>query len=156
RELTLLGVIRQFFGSSVQIIVAVFTLPLVWLFGHGNQQKGFLGTIIVFGIISLFLILNTFVHVRERFSNPHIAHQPVKVVLNMLAHNQPWIIMSIVIFMYWLVTAIKNQTTIYYFKYTLGDEGLVPWANGFTLAALIGVLMIIRLTDHQSKKKTML
>lgn len=74
----------------------------------------------------------------------------------MLAHNQPWIIMSIVIFMYWLVTAIKNQTTIYYFKYTLGDEGLVPWANGFTLAALIGVLMIIRLTDHQSKKKTML
>ena len=61
-ELTLLGVIRQFFGSSVQIIVAVFTLPLVGLFGHGNQQKGFLGTIIVFGIISLFLILNTFVH----------------------------------------------------------------------------------------------
>ena len=74
----------------------------------------------------------------------------------MLAHNQPWIIMSIVIFMYWLVTAIKNQTTIYYFKYTLGNEGLVPWANGFTLAALIGVLIIIRLTDHQSKKKTML
>ena len=64
--------------------------------------------------------------------------------------------MSIVIFMYWLVTAIKNQTTIYYFKYTLGNEGLVPWANGFTLAALIGVLIIIRLTDHQSKKKTML
>lgn len=155
-ELTLLGVIRQFFGSSVQIIVAVFTLPLVGLFGHGNQQKGFLGTIIVFGIISLFLILNTFVHVRERFSNPHIAHQPVKIVLNMLAHNQPWIIMSIVIFMYWLVTAVKNQTTIYYFKYTLGNESLVPWANGFTLAALIGVLMIIRLTDHQSKKKTML
>lgn len=156
RELTLLGVIRQFFGSSVQIVVAVFTLPLVWLFGHGNQQKGFLGTIIVFGAISLVLILNTFIHVRERFSNPHIAHQPVKVVLTMLRHNQPWIVMSIVIFMYWLVTAIKNQTTIYYFKYTLGNEGLVPWANGFTLAALIGVLMIIRLTDHQSKKKTML
>ena len=155
-ELTLLGVIRQFFGSSVQIIVAVFTLPLVGLFGHGNQQKGFLGTIIVFGIISLFLILNTFVHVRERFSNPHIAHQPVKIVLNMLAHNQPGIIMSIVRFMFWLVTAIKNQTTIYYFKYTLGNEGLVPWANGFTLAALIGVLIIIRLPDHQSKKKTML
>lgn len=74
----------------------------------------------------------------------------------MLRHNQPWIVMSIVIFMYWLVTAIKNQTTIYYFKYTLGNEGLVPLANGFTLAALTGVLMIIRLTDHQSKKRTML
>lgn len=156
QELTLLGVIRQFFGSSVQIVVAVFTLPLVWLFGHGDQQKGFLGTIIVFGVISLFLILNTFIHVRERFSNAHIAHQPFKVVLSMLRHNQPWIVMSIVIFMYWLVTTIKNQTTIYHFKYTLGNEGLVPLANGFTLAALIGVLMIIRLTDHQSKKRTML
>lgn len=74
----------------------------------------------------------------------------------MLGHNQPWIVISVVIFMYWLVTAIKNQTTIYYFKYTLGNENLVPWVNGFTLAALIGVLLIIRLTDHQSKKQTML
>ncbi len=71
RELTLLGVIRQFFGSSVQIVVAVFTLPLVWLFGHGNQQKGFLGTIIVFGAISLVLILNTLTTFESVFKSTH-------------------------------------------------------------------------------------
>lgn len=156
RELTLLGVIRQFFGSSIQIVVAVFTLPLVALFGHGNQQRGFLGTIILFGIISLILIINTFVHVRERFANPKIAHQPLKVVLSMLKHNQPWIVISIVIFLYWLVTAIKNQTTIYYFKYTVGKVGMVPLVNSFTLAALIGVLLILRMTDVNSKKSVML
>ncbi|MFT8909191.1 MAG: glycoside-pentoside-hexuronide (GPH):cation symporter [Lentilactobacillus diolivorans] len=156
RELTLLGVIRQFFGSSVQIVVAVFTLPLVAFFGRGNQQKGFLGTIIVFGLISFLLIINTFVHVRERFANPEIAHQPLATVLKMLKHNQPWIVMSIVILMYWLVTAIKNQITIYYFKYTVGNENLVPLANSFTLAALIGVLLIIRITEVRSKKQTML
>ncbi len=156
RELTLLGVIRQFFGSSVQIVVAVFTLPLVAFFGHGNQQKGFLGTIIVFSLISFLLIINTFVHVRERVANPEIAHQPLTTVLKMLKHNQPWIVMSIVILMYWLVTAIKNQTTIYYFKYTVGNENLVPLANSFTLAALIGVLLIIRITEVRSKKQTML
>ena len=156
RELTLLGVIRQFFGSSVQIVVAVFTLPLVAFFGHGNQQKGFLGTIIVFSLISFLLIINTFVHVRERFANPEIAHHPLTTVLKMLKHNQPWIVMSIVILMYWLVTAIKNQTTIYYFKYTVGNENLVPLANSFTLAALIGVLLIIRITEVGSKKQTML
>ena len=64
--------------------------------------------------------------------------------------------MSIVILMYWLVTAIKNQTTIYYFKYTVGNENLVPLANSFTLAALIGVLLIIRITEVRSKKQTML
>lgn len=156
RELTLLGVIRQFFGSSVQIIVAVFTLPLVALFGKGNQQAGFLGTIILFGVISLILILNTFIHVRERYANPTIAHQPLKTVLAMIRHNQPWIVISVSIFMYWLVTSIKNQTTIYYFKYVIGNENLVPLANSFTFTSLIGVLLIMRITETQSKKRTMM
>lgn len=156
RELTLLGVIRQFFGSLVQIIVAVFTLPLVALFGKGDQRTGFLGTIILFGIISLFLILNTFVHVRERYANPEIAHQPLKSVLAMVRRNQPWIIISVSIFMYWLVTSIKNQTTIYYFKYVMGNENLVPLANSFTFTSLIGVLLIMRITETQSKKRTMM
>lgn len=156
QELTVLGVIRQFFGSSVQIIVAVFTLPLVAFFGHGNQQQGFLLTISLFGFISLLLIINTFFHVHERFSNPEIAHQPIKKVICMLVQNQPWLIISVVIFLYWLTTAIKNQTTIYYFKYTLGREDLVPLANSFTLAALIGVLLIVQVSRRFGKKRTML
>ncbi len=156
QELTLLGVIRQFFGSSVQIIVAVFTLPLVAFFGHGNQQHGFLFTIILFGLISLALIWNTFFRVRERFSQPEAAHQPLKEVWQMLKKNQPWFIISIVILLYWLTTAIKNQTTIYYFKYLQHSEKLVPLVNGFTFAALIGVVLIVSAAKHIGKKKTML
>lgn len=155
RELTLLGVIRQFCGSSVQIIVAVFTLPLVKFFGKGDQQQGFFWTIVVFSVISLILIWNTFLHVRERFTNREIAHQPLALVIKMLRKNQPWIIISIVIFLFWLVTAIKNQTTVYYFKYALHNADLVPWANSFTLTSLIGVLLIMVLTRILSKKKTM-
>lgn len=156
RELTLLGVIRQFFGSSVQIIVAVFTLPLVAFFGRGNQQHGFLMTIGLFGIISLILIWNTFFHVRERFSNHEIAHQPFREVLPMILKNQPWIRISVVILLFWLVTAIKNQTAIYYFKYTLNNEGLVPLANSFTLASLLGVILIMHLSNLHGNKRTML
>ena len=155
-ELTLLGVIRQFGGSSVQIIVAVFTLPLVAWFGHGNQQRGFLLTIILFGAISLALIWNTFFHVRERFTNPEHAHQSWRAVGRMLRRNQPWLIISVVILLYWLTTAIKNQTTIYYFKYIQHSEALVPWANSFTFAALIGVLLIVRAAHVWGKKQTML
>lgn len=155
-ELTLLGVIRQFFGSSVQIIVAVFTLPLVTFFGKGNQQHGFLLTIILFGLISLALIWNTFFQVHERFSQPERAHQPLSEVWGMLKKNQPWLVISIVILLYWLTTAIKNQTTIYYFKYLLQNEGLVPVVNGFTFAALIGVVLIVRTSRKIGKKRTML
>ncbi|MFT8871045.1 MAG: MFS transporter [Sporolactobacillus sp.] len=155
RELTLLGVIRQFFGSSVQIIVAVFTLPLVAIFGHGNDQAGFLLTIGLFGLISLLLILNTFFHVHERVSQPAIAHQPLRQVIGMLRHNRPWLVLSAVIFFYWLTTAIKNQTMIYYFKYSLNRENVVPFANSFTLAALIGVTLIVAVTGKYGKKMTM-
>ncbi len=58
--------------------------------------------------------------------------------------------------MYWLVTSIKNQTTIYYFKYVMGNENLVPLANSFTFTSLIGVLLIMRITETQSKKRTMM
>jgi len=155
-ELTLLGVIRQFGGSSVQIIVAVFTLPLVAFFGHGNQQRGFLLTIVLFGLISLALIWNTFFHVRERFTNPDASHQSWRAVGAMLRKNQPWLVISVVILLYWLTTAIKNQTTIYYFKYIQHSEKLVPWANSFTFAALIGVLLILHSTHILGKKRTML
>jgi sugar (glycoside-pentoside-hexuronide) transporter len=102
QELTLLGVIRQFFGSSVQIIVAVFTLPLVAFFGQGDEQRGFLGTISLFAVISLALILNTFFQIRERFTQPEIAHQPLRKVLSAARHNTPWIVLSLVIFCFWL------------------------------------------------------
>ena len=155
RELTLLGVIRQFGGSAIQIVVAVFTLPLVATLGGHNQQKGFLLTMILFAAISLFLILNTFFHIRERHTVAEIAHRPFKVVLNLAAHNKPWIILSLIIFCFWLVTAIKNQTTVYYFKYVFNDQGLVAWANSFTFSSLIGVVLIMKVTDHVGNKRTM-
>ncbi|KLI74565.1 MULTISPECIES: MFS transporter [Lacticaseibacillus] len=155
QELTLLGVIRQFFGSSVQIIVAVFTLPLVAFFGRGNDQHGFLLTMALFAGISLLLILNTFVHIRERFTQKKIAHQPFRVVAKIAVRNKPWLILSGVIFTYWLLTAIKNQTTVYYFKYTLHNQNLVSWANSFTFSSLIGVLLIISIAGHYGNKHTM-
>lgn len=156
KETTLLGVIRQFFGSSVQIIVATFTIPLVAFFGKGDQQKGFLLTIALFGLISLILILNTFFHVRERYTNDEINHQPLSEVWNMMKQNKPWMVISVVIFLYWMTTAIKNQTIIYYFKYVLKNESMVSLANSFTLTALIGVVSIYYVSGKIGKKHTML
>ncbi|MCD2256337.1 MFS transporter [Agrilactobacillus fermenti] len=154
REITLLGVIRQFFGQTSQIIVAIFTLPLIALFGGKDQQKGFLLTIIVFAVISLILIINTFVHVRERIAMPKPAS--FKDTLKMMGRNKPWLVLSIVIFLYWVTTSIKNQTTIYYFKYNLKAENLVPVVNAFTAAALIGIVAIPFVTRKYSNKVTMM
>ncbi|MDT3391834.1 MAG: MFS transporter [Bacillota bacterium] len=155
QELTLLGVIRQFCGSAVQIIVAVFTLPLVAWLGQGDQRRGFLYTMIGFAVISLGLILNTFFHIRERFSLKAIAHASLHKTLQAAGKNRPWLILSAIIFLFWLVTAIKNQTTIYFFKYSWHNEQLVALANGFTFSSLIGVLLIPRLSSRYGHRLTM-
>jgi len=129
---------------------------LVAFFGKGDQQKGFLLTIALFGLISLILILNTFFHVRERYTNNEINHQPLSEVWGMMKQNKPWMVISIVIFLYWMTTAIKNQTIIYYFKYVLKNEGMVSLANSFTLTALIGVVSIYYVSGRIGKKHTML
>ncbi|GAF41633.1 Na+ xyloside symporter or related transporter [Agrilactobacillus composti DSM 18527 = JCM 14202] len=154
REITLLGVIRQFFGQTSQIIVAIFTLPLIAFFGGNDQQRGFLITIIVFAAISLILILNTFVHVRERIPMPPATS--FKKTFDMILHNKPWLTLSAVIFLYWVTTSMKNQTTIYYFKYNLNKENLVPVVNAFTAAALIGIIAIPFVTRKFSNKATMM
>lgn len=154
REITLLGVIRQFFGQTSQIIVAIFTLPLIALLGGKSEQKGFLLTIIVFATISLILILNTFVHVRERIKMPPATS--FKKTVKMMGHNKPWLILSGVIFLYWVTTSMKNQTTIYYFKYNLNSENLVPIVNTFTAAALIGIVAIPFITRKISNKLAMM
>lgn len=154
REITLLGVIRQFFGQSSQIIVAIFTLPLIALLGGSDEQRGFLLTIIVFATISLILILNTFVHVRERIKMPPATS--FKKTVKMMGHNKPWLILSGIIFLYWVTTSMKNQTTIYYFKYNLNAENLVPVVNSFTAAALIGIVSIPFITRKISNKMAMM
>lgn len=74
----------------------------------------------------------------------------------MLRKNTPWIVLSVVILLFWLVTGIKNQTTIYYFKYVWNNADLVPWASSFTFSSLIGVMMIIKLTVKHDKKNVMM
>lgn len=155
KEVTSLGVIRQFFGSSVQIIVATFTLPLVSLFGKGDQKQGFLLTIGLFAIISLTLILNTFFQIKERFTVAKLSHRPLKKVLKLAFHNKPWIILSTIIFIYWLITSIKNQTTVYFFKYVFNAENLIPVTNSFMVFSLVGVLLILKLTDRIGNKNAM-
>jgi Na+/melibiose symporter-like transporter len=53
------------------------------------------------------------------------------------------------------VTAIKNQTTVYYFKYVLNNQNLVSWANSFTFTSLIGVVSIMLIAGRWGNKRTM-
>ncbi|MBC1926165.1 glycoside-pentoside-hexuronide (GPH):cation symporter, partial [Listeria innocua] len=125
KERTVLGTIRQFGGTIGQIIVTVFTLPIVALLGSGDQQKGFFLTILLFSIVAVVLLLNTFVNTKERITNVQKVVR-VKDSVKAMKRNWPWMIMILMNFIYWMAMTMKNQTTVYFFKYNLGREDLVP------------------------------
>ncbi|MBC2347056.1 MFS transporter [Listeria welshimeri] len=154
KERTVLGTIRQFGGTIGQIIVTVFTLPIVALLGSGDQQKGFFLTILLFSIVAVVLLLNTFVNTKERITNVQKVVR-VKDSVKAMKRNWPWMIMILMNFIYWMAMTMKNQTTVYFFKYNLGREDLVPIIMALAFGSLLTLLFTPTVANRMGKRNTM-
>ncbi|WP_254260216.1 glycoside-pentoside-hexuronide (GPH):cation symporter [Listeria fleischmannii] len=154
KERTVLGAIRQFGGTLGQIIVTVFTLPIVALLGSGDQQKGFFLTILLFSIVAVVLLLNTFVNTKERVTNVQKVVR-VKDSVKAMKRNWPWMIMILMNFIYWMAMTMKNQTTVYFFKYNLGREDLVPIIMALAFGSLLTLLFTPAVANRFGKRNTM-
>ncbi|MBC6297939.1 MFS transporter [Listeria sp. FSL L7-1517] len=154
KERTILGTIRQFGGTLGQIIVTVFTLPIVAFLGAGDQQKGFFLTILLFSIVAVILLLNTFVNTRERVANVQKVVR-LKDSIKAIKRNWPWVIMILINFIYWMAMTMKNQTTIYFFKYNLGREDLVPIIMALAFGSLLTLLFTPTVAGKFGKRNTM-
>ncbi|STY36154.1 Glucuronide permease [Listeria fleischmannii subsp. coloradonensis] len=154
KERTVLGTIRQFGGTLGQIIVTVFTLPIVALLGSGDQQKGFFLTILLFSIVAVVLLLNTFVNTKERVTNVQKVVR-VKDSVKAMKRNWPWMIMILMNFIYWMAMTMKNQTTVYFFKYNLGREDLVPIIMALAFGSLLTLLFTPAVANRFGKRNTM-
>lgn len=154
QERTVLGTVRMVGGTLGQIIVTVFTLPIVAALGQGNQQRGFFLTILMFAIIAVMLLLNTFFHTKERVENVQkVVH--LKDSIKAMKHNWPWIIMILMNFIYWLAMTMKNQTTVYFFKYNLNREDLIPLIMALAFGSLLTLLFTPSVAARFGKRNTM-
>lgn len=154
QERTVLGTIRQFGGTAGQIIVTVFTLPIVAYLGQGNQQRGFFLTILIFSIIAVILLLNTFFNTRERVGNVQKVVR-LKDSVKAMKRNWPWMIMILINFIYWMAMTMKNQTTVYFFKYNLNREDLVPIIMALAFGSLLTLLITPAVASRLGKRNTM-
>lgn len=156
RERSLLGTIRQFFGSLIQFVVTVSVLPLVSILGKGNQYLGFNRMIILFSVISFVLIVNTFLHVKERMQAESIKKRvETTKIFRTLFLDSSWVAVSVLIILFWTVMSVKNQSLIYYFKYIWHSESLVPIISFFTITSVFGVLFSYKISEKYSLAKVM-
>lgn len=114
-------------------IVMSVTAPLVEYFGQGNEAKGYLITMTVYGILAMLIFFVTFASTKEVVP-PSVAreHTTLKDDLKALT-GQSWIFF-LVNLLYFSLYVVRSTTVIYYFKYNLEKT---EW---LTLVGLLGIL----------------
>ncbi|WP_042225405.1 MFS transporter [Oceanobacillus manasiensis] len=146
--------IRMIFGQAGGFVVSVATLPLVAYLGSGNDERGFMLTMTVFGVVGSILFLIAFKNTREREYYSH-SKDPVSFREGMKAFSIPWLIIFISKISFFFIYIIRNQATVYYVKYTFFRENLVPIVMGLNFLTIVSLLFIPIITKRLGGKKTM-
>ena len=113
-------------------IVMSITEPLVRFFGQGNEARGYLVTMTVYGIAAMLIFFLTFASTKEVVPPTVSSHSSLKEDFKGLT-GQAWILFLLNLF-YFSLYVVRSTTVIYYFKYNLGRT---EWLS---LVGILGIL----------------
>lgn len=157
QERTVVNSVRMIFGQLGGLVVSIGALPLVAVFGKGNQQQGFLWTMVLFAAIAVILFFTTFANTRERVQlGDKNQVVPFKDGVKALKGNLPWWILLFMNVFFWVGMTSKGQSAVFYLKYNLGREDLVPLVNGLNVILLVGIALMPMLAKRIGKRNTAL
>jgi GPH family glycoside/pentoside/hexuronide:cation symporter len=103
-------------------LISLFVRPLVKSLGVNNEMRGFQWTMAIFAIASVTLFWITFVTTKERVKPPVGQRTNVREELGELFRNWPWIMLLIASIFSTTFIALRSGSTIFYFKYVVGDD----------------------------------
>lgn len=144
---------RTILGTVSVIVAGALTLPLVGILGQGNSKKGFLLTMIVFGVISFALFMTTFKNTKERVVLEKVQEPPFKKSIKALLCNGPWIVIVTFNFFAFIGVVVKAQATIYFFKYNMGNVDLASIANAVNSLAMIVAMACLPMIARKMKNR---
>lgn len=114
-------------------IVMSITAPLVKFFGGGNEAKGYLVTMTIYGIVAMVIFFITFASTKEVVP-PTVSNKKTSLKDSLKGlTGQAWILFMLNLF-YFSLYVVRNTTVLYYFKYNLGRT---EWLS---LVGILGIL----------------
>lgn len=126
-------------GTSVSVVLGTAaTLPLVGLFGGGDEQRGFFAVTVLFGGISLVAIFALFQNCRERIDSAASPHFAILPVLGEMFRNRAWIVAFLFCLFYFVRFGAMMAETAYLAIDVLGR----PWMISVMLPAVSGMLLL--------------
>lgn len=114
-------------------IVMTITAPMVKFFGGGNEGKGYLITMTIYGIVAMIIFFITFANTEEVVP-PTVNNEKISLKESLKGlTGQAWILFFLNLF-YFSLYVVRNTTVLYYFKYNLGRT---EWLS---LVGILGIL----------------
>lgn len=149
--------LSQFLGMTGMMIVAVGTMPLVGIFGGGNQAKGFLITVSIFAIIAFVIFMNWGLRVRERVVvNKEQEKITLKEAFPIILKNKYLLLLSGAFVFFMSGFTIRNNSQMYYLIYTVQRPDLVPIIGLLSLLPLILTILLVTFIVGKIGKKNAL
>ncbi len=135
----------RFVGVTVaQFVVQGLLLPMVLIFGDGDQTVGFEKVMTIFAITGIIFFIITFLTTKERVVS-NSEKSSIKEDLGDLVKNKPWIAMLVLTIFIFITLSLKGGTYVYYFENYLEEAHLAAFLenigfNGF-IAGLNSMLV---------------
>ena len=129
-------------------IVMTITTPMVKFFGGGNEAKGYLTTMTIYGIVAMVIFFITFANTKEVVP-PTVNNTKIKLKDSLKGlTGQAWILFLLNLF-YFSLYVVRNTTVLYYFKYNLGRSEWLSLVG--ILGILSGLPMLLALPSLERK-----
>lgn len=126
----------RFVGVTIaQFVVQGLLLPMVLIFGNGDQTVGFEKVMTIFAITGIIFFIITFLTTKERVVSKS-EKSSIKDDLGDLVKNKPWIAMLVLTIFIFITLSLKGGTYVYYFENYLEEAKLAAFLdnigfNGF-------------------------
>lgn len=135
------------------LIVNVFALPMVHLFGKGNEVIGFRWTITILAISGMVLTLISFANIKERVK-PKIKKVRVRDGFKAMKGNWPWILIIISNLFFWTAMTARSSTLVYYLTYNYGHQYVMSLVNGLSILQVV-TTVLVPLLNRKFYKRTL-
>ncbi|MBL0939090.1 MAG: MFS transporter [Gemmatimonadaceae bacterium] len=141
-ERTSLSSYRFVCAMLATVVVQGLALPMVKMFGGGDDAAGYRATIGIFSVLAVLFFLVTFSTTKERIAPDPKQQSSIAQDFKDLFSNGPWIAMFVLTIILFITLSLRGGAMLYYFKYYLQREDLFSMFNvAGTGCTIIGVVL---------------
>ena len=136
-------------------VVMSITTPMVEFFGKGNEARGYLITMTIYGILAMFIFFITFASTKEVVP-PSVSREKSSLKEDLKAlTGQSWIFFLLNL-LYFSLYVVRSTTVIYYFKYNLGRTEWLALVGILGILSGLPMLLLLPALEKKFSKKNLM